>query len=295
MVSTRHSAGPGETLVSLETVKSPSPRKRKLDQETPDQKFVDARATPFEQRTQTGTRWTRIGSDLDSIEGHESVVDAIAESDVDVVTPSLAARPPTAQTDTNSLRIASLDEDVSDSDEDDAPEVISNLEGAKTAKAVEENRLQTLRDQDEKGRERRRQREARLQEQRKAKRAKTIVPNSAEGSGPSAEQKEDRLSTEDARLPMPRFLPEEILHAAPSAEATSSDSLVHMRPSHQRFEPKKEQRSVQKGPLTVQVLTKARRDLAPKQVASIANTKAQWLYQRGQNKVMRRPIKKPLA
>lgn len=310
MVSTRHSSAPGTPLLSLETVASknhatpsvPS-KKRKFESETPDQKFVDARGTPFTQRASSKRTSLRLlplndeneeqNDDDENYETADELNDDLeisegATAHADIGHSEKIEDVQSEQTDSDELP----SEGPSDSDED-APEAISNVDGALAAKAKEAARMDLLRKQEADARERRRNREQKLQEQQSSKRRKmesgdqqTSVIEMDDPSEPDNNKGRKKL--------IPRLLPDEILYNVQSIEKTPSEPRSKVS-THKRFEPKKETTSIQKGALLVKVFQQQRTDLAPKKSASTANTKNQWLYQRGQNKTLRRPTKKPLA
>lgn len=308
MVSTRHSAPPNEQLVSLETVlrkqftRSPSPKKRKLDEDTPNQKFEDARGTPFAQRANSSRPVKKNLSSNNGEEEYETADERMTEVAAEVLDDQLSiaksivldkpAEDPSEVADSVDLS----ESQHSDPDDDDAPEVISNVAGALAAKALEASKLDAIRTQTEEIRERRRKREQKLRAQQLVKEKLSAAPLATpEEEGPAPPDSDEEAPKSGLRTIVPRLLPDEILN---SVQVVQNDSAVvgeAKESNHQRFEPKKEHLSMQKGPLTVRVLKRQRRDLAPVQVASVANTRNQWLYQRGQNKTVRRMIKKPLV
>lgn len=312
MVSTRHSMGADEQLVSLETVtrkstRSPSPKKRRLDQDTPEQKFVDARATPFEQRKRQGLSSSRLASSQGTTieDGYETaedeVTDSVGSSNTLVESPITASNRSSKAVSKDSskqqpLVVSDMDATDESGSDDEAPEAISNIKGAETAKAIQDAKDLVVRQRAEEVRDKRKRRDEKLREQRKTPKsgapAEPVEPLIEE----SAEAEDGEAVNKLSRPSIPRLLPDEVLNApiaprGPLMEASEAQPTS----SHTRFEPKKELSAMQKGPLFVQVLKGRRKDLAPKKSASVSNTKSQWLYQRGKNITDRRPVRKSLA
>lgn len=307
-----------EKLISLETApraatRSPSPRKRKLDQETPEQKFVDARATPFTQRKRQSTSLSQLvpNQDTPAEEGYETADDAVTESNGSsrTLVESPINGPIQSSRDVPDLilgqqLVASDEQNNSDSESDDeAPEAISNIKGAQTAKAIQEAKDLVLHRRAEEAREKRKRKDEKLREQRKTQKA---VATTGFAETTIAEEEEEEVAGESggaielqkssSRPSIPRILPDEVLNA-PVASTNTVSVAPQAVPasSHVRFEPKKELTFLNKGPLSVQLLRKQRNDLAPKKSASVSNTKSQWLYRRGSSMTDRRPVRKPLA
>lgn len=289
--------GANEQLVSLDMVpksrsetRSPSPLKRKLDQQTPEQQFVDARATPFTQRKRRQSR--SLSSDV------ESDADAIRAESLSAT--AVTARPSKAlsRQESSQLRNSSATSQLpgseSDSESDDeAPEAISNSKSAKTVQAAEKLRVDALTRLAEIERDRRREKDRKLREQRD--KSKQAIPTEHFSSTIIDDEQE---TPEITRKSLPRLLPDSILNALPEP-SSSQISTNNVRPptsQHKKFDIKQEPATIKKvGSRTIHVLSKQARTLAPKKVASTSNTKSQWLYQRGQHTLNRRPIKKPLV
>ncbi|CCG81371.1 Putative uncharacterized protein [Taphrina deformans PYCC 5710] len=297
--------GANEQLVSLETMtppgsfsRSPSPKKRRLSlEDTPEQTFVDARATPFAKRERR-----------------------ISDSSPVRVNKSTKTSNSSERNSAASRNTVNKDDSEDESSDDEAPEAISNANTAQTAKLSEAARREASQKQALEEREKRRAKDVKLRAQKEATKRATLPKESEQGVSEIAGEQstvenvdESAGGIEDAdeedgnakdiakvkRQHLPRLLPDEILNA-PQAPislhgAGHESSSLLMPVKHTRFEIKKEVTTVKDGALTVQLLKRQRKDMAPKQTASVANTKNQWLYQRGQHSSNRRPIRKPLA
>lgn len=285
MVSTRRSlvslgvASHTETRSNGVNVNTPSPKKRKFD-DTPEQRFVDARATPFAQRKRDPSLSSEELSDsVESVEVEQSATTAMAG--------------------TKSSTTISDSNDSNDSD-DEAPEAVSNVTSARDAKLSQIAQKELLKSQASESKQKRRMRDEKFKTQktelRRAQKSDTDAALAEDDTVPLKRSSEP--SPKITRKVIPRMLPDEILNA-PQISAVYTGVEVPQQlaraSNHIKFEPKKEKTVLHKGPLTVRLLKKQRKDLAPKQAPSAANTKNQWLYQRGAHNANRRPVRKPLS
>jgi hypothetical protein len=198
-------------------------------------------------------------------------------------------------------RSLSISED--DSDEDAAPEAISNKAQASRAKAQRNAEVASAKREQEEVKRKRQARDTVLKLQKeKAKTARKpdAVSEVAQGTQEEASDEEQSKALPKKQV-IPRMLPDEILNAAPTSLPASVTAMPNQpqaiqRPAqakHKRFD--KEVTNIKRGGVLIKKLAQQRTDLAPKRNASTANTKHQWLYTRNAELKGRRPIKKALV
>ncbi|ORY84962.1 hypothetical protein BCR37DRAFT_391679 [Protomyces lactucae-debilis] len=187
-------------------------------------------------------------------------------------------------------------------DEDDAPEAVSNKVQADQVKAHEDAVATTLKRKEDEAKRKRQARNAALKKQKDQSKAskRPSAPSLPQASIEGLEEEDSATQATPKKQAIPRFLPDEILNAAPIAVQPPSEQVTSMQKEHRsqsqavhkRFD--REVTQVKRGNVLVKKLAKQRTDLAPKRNATTANTKHQWLYARNADAKGRRPLKKPL-
>lgn len=163
--------------------------------------------------------------------------------------------------------------------DDEAPQAIANDQIQASIVATDSRRSAELKILQASAASKRRERDERLKKQKQLRK----VNDGTIATADTAAQ-----VTESTQLP--RFLPDEVLQAQ-LGHVGYAQEVAGSR--HKVFESEEIPSVIQKGPLSVSVVSVSRNDLAPRAKESTQETKNSWLYKRGGDR--RRPLKNALV